>query len=137
MRLPVGQKLPAYCSAIGKAILSCMPFDEVQALFQEVTFRKFTVFSLKNMNELLGDLEKTRSRGYAFDRMESHDGLSCVGAPLRVGKGRIWGGISVSCPSTRCHRDGTVRDDVILKVVVAAGEISSALEQELFQFYFN
>jgi DNA-binding IclR family transcriptional regulator len=131
MRLPVGQKMPAYCSALGKAILSCLSFDEVQELFRDVPFRRYTRFSLKDPDELWGDLEATRSRGYALDRMESHDGLSCVGAPLRIGTGKVWGGVSVSCPSSSCCRDGTVPDSVILKLLVAAGKISSILEQEL------
>ena len=130
-RLPIGQKMPAYCSALGKAILSGVPFDVTQELFSGTSFRRYTEFSLRNLDELWNDVETTRSRGYAFDRMESHLGLSCVGVPLRIGSGRVLGGISVSCPSTRCHRDGTVPDNIILKLLVAVGKISSALEQEL------
>ena len=126
-RLLVGQKLPAYCSAMGKAILSCLPFDKVQELFHGVVFRQYTKFTLKNLDELLGDLETTRTRGYAFDRMEAHEGLSCVGAPLLSLEGRMLGGISISCLSSRCLSDGTVSEGLTLKLVVTARKISSIL----------
>jgi DNA-binding IclR family transcriptional regulator len=73
----VGARIPAHCSALGKAILSQLSDQEVIARFGE-NLEPMTQRSIRTRAELLADLEKTRERGYAIELGESILGRCCI-----------------------------------------------------------
>lgn len=80
----IGLRLPAHCTATGKAILSTLPEEEVVALFGSGPLPKRTERSLGSVQELLQDLAATRLRGYSLDDEETVEGMCCVGAAVRA-----------------------------------------------------
>jgi DNA-binding IclR family transcriptional regulator len=78
----VGMRVPLYSCAPGKAILAALPETELEAWFDSVQLKRFTETTLTNRTELLGDLEKTRERGYAIDLAEGLAGIHCIGAAV-------------------------------------------------------
>jgi DNA-binding IclR family transcriptional regulator len=99
-RLPTrqGGRQPAYCTALGKAMLA---FDDDAAagvLAQELPER--TSRTLTKPRELEIELERIAETGLAFDHQESYEGLACVAAPLR-GSGRAIAAVSVTGPVAR------------------------------------
>ncbi|MER7823657.1 IclR family transcriptional regulator [Streptomyces sp. NPDC096097] len=97
----VGGRMPAYCTAAGKAMLA---FGEPGALEHVLTqgLRPRTARTLTRPNALRAELTAVRERGVAHDREESFRGINCVAAPLR-GAGRAVAAISVS--SCRAERE--------------------------------
>ncbi len=100
LRLPTrqGGRQPAYCTALGKAMLA---FDDAAAadvLAQELPARTSRTLTTSRALEL--ELERIAETGLAFDHQESYEGLACVAAPLR-GSGRAIAAVSVSGPVTR------------------------------------
>ncbi|MEK5773251.1 IclR family transcriptional regulator C-terminal domain-containing protein, partial [Acinetobacter variabilis] len=66
----VGGRAAAYCVASGKALLAAASLD-VPALRQRLgTLVAHTKNSITDFDTLLGELERTRSRGYAENREE-------------------------------------------------------------------
>jgi len=97
----VGRRNPAYCTAVGKAILAFLPESEVEAAAQKHGFPQLTRKTITNMLDFRTELIKVRRLGYAVDDEEHEEGVICVGAP-------VWGfgplpiaAISVSGPAFR------------------------------------
>jgi DNA-binding IclR family transcriptional regulator len=84
-----GGRLPAHCTATGKALLA-FGGDEIEAPLAPRTSRTIT-----SVEALRIELAGVRAEGAAFDREECFPGLSCVAAPLRSG-GRALAAISLS-----------------------------------------
>jgi DNA-binding IclR family transcriptional regulator len=101
MDSPIGSRAPAYCTALGKAILAFLPRDEFERFLARVTFKPHgpnTITTKKNFRLAVEDI---RNRGYAVDDQEMSAGLRCVAAPVFDHLGRAAYAISVSGPSLR------------------------------------
>jgi IclR family KDG regulon transcriptional repressor len=93
----VGSRIPAHCSALGKAILAQLPDDEVGRRVAGNLQRRMTQRSIGTMDELLADLAETRDRGYALEVGESILGRCCIAVPVPLAEhSREVAGISVS-----------------------------------------
>ncbi|MCX7171770.1 MAG: IclR family transcriptional regulator, partial [Proteobacteria bacterium] len=78
----IGMRLPASCTATGKALLSTLPDERVRAIFRNRGLEKLTTHSHATLKALLKDLQTTRLRGYAIDDEETREGMCCFGAPV-------------------------------------------------------
>ena len=78
----VGQRNPAYCTAVGKALLAYLP-GELGSLFKA----------------------KALKRGCSLDKEEIEVGLRCVGAGIRDYTGGVIAAISIADPSFRFTND--------------------------------
>jgi len=96
-----GEKLPIYCTAVGKAILAYLEDDEINDIMSRIKFVKFTDKTITDMDAFLQQLKKVRQRGYAEDFEELEIGLVCVAAPIFDHLNKPIAGISVSGPATR------------------------------------
>jgi DNA-binding IclR family transcriptional regulator len=121
----VGRRNPAYCTAVGKAILAFLPEPQVESAAQKHGFRQLTRRTISNMLELKAELARVRETGYAVDHEENEEGVCCVGAP-------VWGfsqhpiaAISVSGPTFRMTPE---KLPVVAQSVVA---VANALSKQL------
>jgi DNA-binding IclR family transcriptional regulator len=92
----VGNREDAYCTSLGKAILSALPGEELQPLLQTLQYRRRTRRTIMNTEALMKDLSLTRRRGYSLDDREILDFVMCVGAPIFDHSGHVTGGISIA-----------------------------------------
>jgi DNA-binding IclR family transcriptional regulator len=98
---PVGTHIDLHCSAVGKVLLSELPPDQIQRVFQESGLAAYTENTITNPNQLLELLEVVRKNGYAMDLEEKEIGGVCIAAPLRNYTGQIVAAIGISGPSNR------------------------------------
>lgn len=95
----VGKRLPAYCTALGKAMLSSKTIEEIKALYPEgltpYTSRTITDFSM-----LERQLAEIRLKGWAYENGEITDQIECFAVPIYAHKNPL-GAISVCVPSFR------------------------------------
>ena len=77
----IGMRLPATCTASGKALLATMSDADVCERFGSA-LPSLTEHSIVAMAELLAELAEVRERGYAEDREETRAGMCCIGAPV-------------------------------------------------------
>ena len=68
---------------------------------------------------------RIRRRGYALDREEHEDGVSCVATPVFDCSGLACGAISISGPTARMERSDTAALGELLRR--HAAEVSAAL----------
>ncbi len=101
----VGRRNPAYCTAVGKAIMAYLPEAQVEEAVRKHGLDQLTRKTITNMLDLRADLAKVRSLGYAIDDEEHEEGVLCVGAPVwSVGEYPI-AAISVSGPIFRLSHE--------------------------------
>lgn len=95
----IGDRMPATCTGVGKALLA-FAAEETVADALTGPLRRRTARSLVSPEQARRELEVIRQRGYAFDHGEAADGLACVAAPvLAAGAGgHAVAAISVAFP---------------------------------------
>ena len=123
MRSRAGAILPAYCTGLGKVLLSSRPEGEVAAWAATQTFKSWTPHTITSRKRLLEELRATRARGYGVDEQEHELGVRCIAAPVRNHQGEVVAAISVAGPTERMPRV-LVGSDTAKAVVAAAQEIS-------------
>jgi DNA-binding IclR family transcriptional regulator len=79
----VGRRLPATCTATGKAALASLDDSELDRRLAGVTtLRVLTRNSHRTVDELRADLLEVRRRGYAIDDEETAEGVVCYGVMI-------------------------------------------------------
>lgn len=92
----IGNRGDVYCTSLGKAILSCLPENELEPLLETLEYRRRTVRTIMSREALLKDLQKIRERGYSLDDREVLDFVLCVGAPVFDHNGKAIAAISAA-----------------------------------------
>jgi DNA-binding IclR family transcriptional regulator len=121
-RTAVADRVALHCTSVGKAILSRLPWDEVEGIVGRVGMERFTDRTIISLDTLRSELEETRERGYALDRGEHEVGNYCVGAPILNAQGRVIGSCSVSAADPALIHDKLA--DRASRVMYTAQEIS-------------
>lgn len=101
MSSQIGRRAASHCTGLGKALLAFEDIEEVRAYFQRKGLRQFTDATIQSVDELIGQLQQIRKRGYSFDLGEHEQEVRCVAAPVFDISGRAVAAISVSGPSSR------------------------------------
>ena len=92
----IGAGVPAYCSSLGKCILSGYSKAQLEEIMADCSFMKFTEKTIDNMDALHRELNKVRSQGWAIDDEEYEKGHRCIGVPVYDYRGEIVAAVSVS-----------------------------------------
>ena len=92
----IGLRMHAYCSSLGKCLLSNYSKEQVDMIMSDCSFIKFTAATISGLNELHKELAEVRKRGWALDNEEYEKGHRCVGAPIFDYRGDIVAAISAS-----------------------------------------
>lgn len=96
-----GQRLPMYCTAVGKAILAHLPSAECESILGSFRFDSYTENTVPDANTLRCQLQQIRKNGYAVEREEFEYGLICVAVPVLDDRGYPVAAISCSGPKAR------------------------------------
>jgi len=105
MRSDIGKRAPAHSSAMGKAILSCLPVADVQAMIEKYGLCAMTPKTITDPGKFLLELDRVREQGFALDDEEGELGGRCVAAPIFDHTGQPVAGVSVSVPVPRLALD--------------------------------
>lgn len=107
LRSHIGQRLPAYCTGIGKALLSGHNRKEIAALYPG-PLERYTENTLTDREDLLQELQEARQNGFAYEHSELTEGVCCVAVPL-CSRGKVIAALSVSVPEFRATDEALSR----------------------------
>lgn len=124
----VGDKSPAYCSGVGKAILAELPDDQLKELIDSIEFKRYTQQTLTSPVMLSRQLKEIKKQGYAFDMEEHQHGIRCVAAAIVDSVGMPVAAISVTAPTFRVTDSDF--EDWAKRVSDAANTIAQRLQPE-------
>ncbi len=97
----IGRRNPVHCTAVGKAILACLPEQEVDDIIRRHGLPRFTTRTITTPAEFKAELRSVREKGYAVDDEEHEDGVRCVAVVVLDHENHPAAAISVSAPSFR------------------------------------
>lgn len=97
----IGLRLPASCTGLGKALLSCLPPQRLNAFYPDGTLPTLTASSIPTLAELEPHLERARQTGVAYEREESTPGLACAAAVIRDVADQPVAAVSLAVPLNR------------------------------------
>jgi DNA-binding IclR family transcriptional regulator len=109
MDLAIGTRVPAYCSAMGKAILAFRATDEQRAFVNATPFEPLTPKTNTDPQKFLLELARIRDKGFAVDEEEMVSGIRCLAAPVfHYGEYPEYA-VSLSGPTSRLPDDQMAR----------------------------
>lgn len=124
--LHVGSRLPAFCTAAGRAILSRLDPAEAQARLKSARRSAMTARTVTDLAGLRALLERAREDGYALNDQEAFVGDISVAAPLLDTHGQPVGAINIAVPSPRWQLN-----DVLARLVPALLKTAAAVNREI------
>jgi IclR family acetate operon transcriptional repressor len=95
-----GQRLPAFATASGRAILAYLPDPVVQRILA-IGMPRYTRFTPPTAEKVFEDLQMIRERGFAYSEQEYEDGINAVAAPILDGVGRPFAATAIVGPAYR------------------------------------
>ena len=101
----IGARAPLHITAVGKVFLAQDGVGSCADYARRTGLPRYTDNTLVDPDSLRREIETVRSQGFAFDNEEAEKGVSCIGAGIYNGEGRLVAGLSVSAPSDRLRRD--------------------------------
>jgi len=123
----VGKRIPLYCTAIGKNLLSDLNQKDIDNYLDSTKILPFTKYTLSK-DELKSQLNYIKENGWAEDDQEHEEGITCIGASIRDFSGEVVAALSVSWPIFR-FKDKN-KNEVIEKIKDTCDKISALLGYE-------
>jgi IclR family transcriptional regulator, KDG regulon repressor len=99
-----GQRLPAFCTASGKAILAFMPTEKVKSILERGMLA-YTQYTCSNPEDLLKDLAMAKRDGFSISIQEYEEGINAVAAPIFDAGGHPIASIAIAGPAYRLDQE--------------------------------
>jgi IclR family pca regulon transcriptional regulator len=99
--VPIGRRLPMYCTASGRAYLSALPPAEAQKIVRRSPIQQFTPLTLTDPVQILERIELAREAGYAWSDQECYRGDLTIAAVVLGDEGRPVAAVNISAPTSR------------------------------------
>jgi IclR family KDG regulon transcriptional repressor len=100
MRSDLGARRPAFCTAMGRAILAFQPDDAIARILAG-PLQARTAKTVTDPGKVRKLLHKVRQAGYAIEDEESEAGMRAIAAPVRDAAGMVAGAVGVAGPVQR------------------------------------
>lgn len=78
----IGMVASGYRTGLGKALIAFQGDNFIREYLSREKFEKVTPYTITDPDELLEEFKRARRDGYALDRQESTEGVSCVAVPI-------------------------------------------------------
>jgi DNA-binding IclR family transcriptional regulator len=131
----IGQRLPAFATASGKAILAFMPDETVQRILER-GMPQLTQHTIRSPGALFENLRHAREWGFAIDEQEFEEGINAVAAPILDLNGQPIAAVAVAGPAYRLTRERMVEIGPLVLVTAQgiAQEVEMAVHPEVFPY---
>jgi IclR family transcriptional regulator, pca regulon regulatory protein len=105
----IGSRLPAYSTALGRALLSRLPDDEIKARLDESRIESSTPATVTSKPRLLELIREVRTRGYCLLDQELDLDLRALAIPLALPSETVLAAVGMSVQATRVSADDLVK----------------------------
>ncbi len=101
VHMPIGSRIPMYCTASGRAWLSALPDGEALELLRASERVAHTRHTITDEADILAELNQARQRGFAVNREELFLGDMTLAAPVIGSHGRPVAAVHIVAPTSR------------------------------------
>jgi IclR family transcriptional regulator, pca regulon regulatory protein len=103
--MPVGTRLPAYATCVGRVLLAGLDADDLDAYLGRVELRALTPATVTTAPALRHELDRVRRQRFAVVDQELERGLRSAAAPIRDTVGRVVAAANVGALAGRVTVD--------------------------------
>jgi IclR family pca regulon transcriptional regulator len=126
LNLHVGSRLPAYCTAMGKALLAFVPDERFEEIIDGVELVARGPNTITGRVALRAEMARIRTMGVAVNNEELAYGLRSIAAPIRSSSGEV-----VAALNLAVHRSMVSIDDLIERYGPAVKRTADAISAEI------
>lgn len=123
----IGTRIPAFCSAVGRAILASLPREMREVELRSRPREKLTPWTVTDAEALETVLNETAARGFAVVNQESIVGLIAIAAPIAGSDAVPIAAVSIAAPSSAMSVEAFT-DRFATRIVNAAATLSRAMQ---------
>lgn len=123
--MPIGTRVPFYCTARGKLYLSSLTPQHLERYAHATKFEQFTDRTLTTPERLTEEIERVRELGHSVDDEQFMDGMLAIGVSITEANGRPMSTVSFHATRQRLSMDEAHKHLPALKN--AAHHLSSLL----------
>lgn len=99
--LGVGSRLPAYCTSMGRMLLSALPPDQMMKVLQASERSPRTRYTLTDPDELAAKIAQVRKQGWSMVNQELEEGLVSMAAAITDRTGQTVAALNISGQANR------------------------------------
>ncbi len=107
--LSVGSRLPAYCTSMGRVLLSSLPDDQLNAYLGDLKPKSYTTRTLTRIPQIKKAILQVRKDGYAIVDEELEAGLRSIAVPVLTRSNQVVAAINVGTHVSRVDRTTLIR----------------------------
>ncbi len=101
LRFEPGSKVPLYCTAMGKLLLSFLPAERRRRLIATIELHAYTSQTITDPALLEEEFRRIRESEVSVDNQEFLAGVVCIAVPVRAPNGQVAASLAISAPTAR------------------------------------
>ena len=106
--IDIGYRLPAFCTSVGRVLLSRLSDGELAAALEAMDLAPLTPFTLTDKRRLLETIARDRAQDYSLVDREAEPGFRSISVPVRR-----YDGIIVAAINMGAHVDRVSASEMI------------------------
>jgi IclR family pca regulon transcriptional regulator len=127
INLGIGSRLPAYCTSMGRVLLSDLPVETLRATLAARPPVAHTARTVTDIDALMVLIAQVREQGWCLVNQELEEGLLSMAAPIVDRGGRVIAALNISGQANRTP-PSTMVEQFLPKLLAAARNISRLLQ---------
>jgi len=124
--LDIGYRLPAFCTSVGRVLLSRLADDELAAALGRMNLLQLTPFTVIEKKLLLKTIIADRAKGYSLVDREAEPGFRSISVPVRRYDGTIVAAINMGAHVDRVS-SGEMVERFLPRLREAAASVKALL----------
>lgn len=110
IHMPIGSRVPMYCTAAGRAVLGALPEEQCKKILNSTELVKYTPKTIVNFDELMAEIKRGQERGFSINFEELFIGDLTIATPVIGSQGVPIGAVSIVTPPIRWTIDAVIKE---------------------------
>jgi IclR family pca regulon transcriptional regulator len=124
--IDIGYRLPAFCTSVGRVLLSRLPDDELAAALGKMDLAPLTPFTMTDKKLLLKTIIADRAQGYSLVDREAEPGFRSISVPVRR-----YDGVTVAAINMGAHVDRVSSAEMVERFLPRLREAAASVKSML------
>ena len=121
--IDVGYRLPAFCTSVGRVLLSRLPDAELIAALDKMDLAPLTPFTVTDRKLLLKAIDADRATGYSLVDREAEPGFRSISVPIRR-----YDGVIVAAINMGAHVDRVSSGEMVERFLPRLREAAASVK---------
>ena len=129
LSLGVGSRLPAYCTSMGRMLLSALPQAELMQCLAASDRTARTKYTVTGIKDLASRIAQVRKQGWSLVNQELEEGLVSMAAPITNRAGQMVAALNISGQANRTSAKA-MQQTMLPPLLAAAQAVSRMLSAQ-------